>query len=378
MIIHFSTVHPRADTRIRVKEVATLARVWPGRVALFVQDGKGDEADAGGGYVIRDTGAPERGRLRRMTLGAFRMYRAIRRARPAVAHFHDPELLPWAMLLQLRGVKVIYDMHEDLPSQLRHKAYLSPIFARGLGRVALFSEWLAVRLLSGVVVVSPVTQARLEQHGTLLLANYPSLAEFPDITADEPQETLGVFVYVGGMERVRGISEMIDAIARVPNLRARLHLLGAFSEPRLEAETEMRRGWERVEFMGWSSRETVVGELSRACAGLLLLHPTPQYAASYPVKLFEYMAAGLPVIASDFPLWREILEQARCGVLVDPQDPQAIADAMQWILDHPEEAAAMGRRGRAAVEDRYNWEAESEKLIALYERLLNTGQGTDS
>jgi glycosyltransferase involved in cell wall biosynthesis len=83
------------------------------------------------------------------------------------------------------------------------------------------------------------------------------------------------------------------------------------------------------------------------------------------------MAAGLPVIASDFPLWREIVEEAGCGLLVDPKDPQAIADAMQWILDHPEEAAEMGRRGRAAVEARYNWEAESAKLVSLYRRLLS-------
>jgi hypothetical protein len=86
--------------------------------------------------------------------------------------------------------------------------------------------------------------------------------------------------------------------------------------------------------------------------------------------MFEYMAAGLPVIASDFPLWREIVDGAGCGLLVDPMDPRAIAEAMQWIIDHPEEAAEMGRRGRAAVEHTYNWEAESTKLVELYRRLL--------
>jgi len=370
MIIHFTTVHPRDDTRIRVKEVATLARVWPGRVALYVQDGKGDEADTGRGYVVHDTGAPERGRLRRMTLGAFRMYRAVRQARPTVAHFHDPELLPWAMLLRLSGIQVIYDMHEDLPRQLLHKAYLPKPVAHILGGLFELLEKLAARVLTQLIVVVPAMQDRFSQEKTILLANFPSLVEFPAIPEENRQRDPGRFVYAGGIVGVRGIAEMVGAIARVKDERARLHLLGAFNDPRLETQMRAREGWARVQFLGWSSRETVVEELSHASAGLVLLHPTPQYIISYPVKMFEYMAAEIPVIASHFPLWREIVEGAGCGLLVDPQDPQAIAEAMQWILDHPEEAAAMGRRGRAAVEERYTWEAESENLVALYRRLL--------
>ena len=91
---------------------------------------------------------------------------------------------------------------------------------------------------------------------------------------------------------------------------------------------------------------------------------------SYPVKLFEYMSAGVPVIASDFPVVRRIVEDSGCGVLVDPLDPDSIADAMAWMLDHPDEAAAMGRRGRDAVRERYNWGQEAEKLLRFYDRLL--------
>jgi glycosyltransferase involved in cell wall biosynthesis len=129
-------------------------------------------------------------------------------------------------------------------------------------------------------------------------------------------------------------------------------------------------GWARVDFHGWADRPAVARILASCRGGLVLFHPEPNHVTAQPNKMFEYMAAGLPVIASDFPLWREIVDGAGCGLLVDPMDPAAIARAMQWIIDHPEEAAEMGRRGRAAVEHTYNWEAESTKLIELYRRLL--------
>lgn len=110
--------------------------------------------------------------------------------------------------------------------------------------------------------------------------------------------------------------------------------------------------------------------LGHARIGLVLLHPTPNYYDALPVKLFEYMSAGVPVIASDFPLWRKIIEGAGCGLVADPLDPHAIASAIEWLLTHPDEAEAMGKRGQEAVRKLYNWEHEAKALINFYERLL--------
>jgi glycosyltransferase involved in cell wall biosynthesis len=81
------------------------------------------------------------------------------------------------------------------------------------------------------------------------------------------------------------------------------------------------------------------------------------------------MAAGLPIITSDFPLFREIFQASGCGILVDPLNPQAISEAIKWLLDHPQEAEAMGLRGRQLVFSRYNWNNEGGKLVSLYGRL---------
>lgn len=369
-LIHFTTVHPRGDTRIRVKETASLAEGMGAGVALYVQDGKGPERDEVSGVEVVDTGLPPRGRARRMVVGAWRMYRAVRSARPRVAHFHDPELIPVGLALKLSGIKVVYDVHEDLPRQILGKHWISLWLRRPVAGAAEAFEWLAGRAFAGVVAATPTIARRFPDHKTVTVQNFPILAE---LVAPDPVpygQRPPHFAYVGGITGIRGSREMVAATGRMDDPACRLQLAGGFSPATHGDELAGLPGWHRVEFHGWASRPEVAAILGNVRAGLVVLHPTKNYPDAYPVKMFEYMAAGLPVIASDFPLWREIVDGAGCGLLVDPQDPAAIAQAMEWLLAHPEEAEAMGRRGREAVERQYNWAPEAEKLLALYERLL--------
>jgi glycosyltransferase involved in cell wall biosynthesis len=374
MIIHFTTVHPRDDSRIRSKELASLARAFDGQVALYVQDGLGDDIDPRHGYPVVDTG-PRLGRLPRMLVGGWRMFRAVLKARPRIAHFHDPELLPWALLLQFAGIKVVYDVHEDVPRQVRHNPSLSPLAQRVLPPFVSLAEWIGGLLISGFVVPTKTIFDRFPAGRTVLVRNFPLLEELHTPASTPMRDRPLEFSYVGLISEVRNIYAMVETVRRV-SPPAQLRLAGKFAIAETEARARTMPDWPEVRFEGWKSRQGIADLLADGRAGLVLLKPVEHEMVSLPIKLFEYMAAGLPVISSDFPVWREIVESANCGLMVDPLDLDAIVAAMQWILDNPDEAEALGCRGRQAVEDQYNWEPEGAALVAFYRDQLGLDAAT--
>jgi len=130
------------------------------------------------------------------------------------------------------------------------------------------------------------------------------------------------------------------------------------------------KGFEKVEFLGWMEHKKLTAMLGIYDAGIVCLHPLPNYVTALPIKLFEYMAAGLPVIASNFPILRKIVEGNNCGICVDPLNSAEIASAIQYLMEHKEKSKKMGENGRQAVLQKYNWEKESEKLTKFYKDIL--------
>ena len=368
-IVHLSSAHPRFDTRIFVKQCRSLARHGH-ELSLVVADGLGDGCRDG--IRIVDVGRPA-GRRERMLSATRRVGRAALALDADVYQLHDPELIPVGLRLALAGRRVVFDAHEDVPSQLLDKPYLSPRSARLLSRAYRMLERSALRRFDGVLAATPFIRDRLAAHNALVVDvnNYPRTEEFttpaPDVMNSPARDS---FCYVGSISAIRGIRELVGActLLRTP---ARLALAGSFAEAELEAEVRRHPGWRRVDALGHLDRGGIAGVMERAFAGLVTLLPTASYREALPVKMFEYMAAGIPVIASDFPLWRDIVEGSRCGLCVDPRDPAAIAAAIDHLAAHPRQAREMGANGRRAVLARYNWENEEAKLIAFYADLLS-------
>ena len=371
IILHLTTLHPRSDTRIFIKEAQTLASFLPHKVLLMVADGKGNVDGEHGRVSIHDLGRLDGGRFCRMLIGPWRAFFVIRRIKPHIVHFHDPELIPLGILLKVIGCKVIYDVHEDVSRQILSKYWLPWIIRKPVAWFMSGVEWCGAKIFNAIVPATPKIADRFPAMKTVTVQNFPIATEMlPPAPTPYVQRPLS-FAYVGYIAANRGALEMVRAFEPLGNIsKARFDLAGAFSPPALADTLQALPGWAMVNYHGHISRKKMTHLLGHARAGLVLFHPLPNHIDAQPTKMFEYMSAGLPVIASDFPLWRQIIDGVGCGLMVDPLSPKAIEGAIRWVLDHPVEAEAMGRRGRQAVERTYNWDVEATKLVGLYNKLL--------
>src|SRR6202521_39764 len=367
-IVHLTSVHTAFDVRVFHKECKSLARSGK-HVVLIVPHDRDEVVDSVEVKGIRISG----GRLVRMTRTAWSLYREALRQNGDVYHFHDPELIPLGLLLAARGKTVVYDLHEDAPADILHKDYIPRPLRQPLTWSVRKLENAACRRFSGLIAATPTIAKRFHSinPNTVVVHNFPMLDEIAS-TVDLPwNERPPAIAYIGSISERRGIREILQALPLLPSANpTQMMLAGPFSPEELRTELMRLPGWARVKYFRVLDRPSVANLLSRVRLGLLVLRPEPNFCNAMPIKLFEYMAAGIPVIASDFPLWRQIIGEAGCGLLVDPRDPQAIARAMEYLLSHDAEAEAMGRRGREGARELYNWNSEERVLLKFYSELL--------
>lgn len=369
-VVHVTTVHPRDDIRIFRKECVSLARAGYA-VVQVVGDGLGDAVVDG--VRIVDIGPRPAGRLARMRRQPRAALAAVRALQPRLVHLHDPELLPLGVALARDGVPVVYDAHEDVPRQILTKQWIPAPLRRAVSAAFELYENRQVARLAAVSAATPHIAERFARVAPLSVnvSNFPFLTELAPPAEPLPRER--AVCYVGGLMRTRGLLQMVRALPRVPGVT--LLLCGRFEDAGFEAELRAEPGWAQVDYLGQVGRDTVRQVLARSSAGLVTLLPMPSYLDALPIKMFEYMSAELPVIASDFPLWQDIVQRTGCGVCVDPADPAAIAAAVQAFVDDPARVQAAGRAGRQAVLSTYNWPVAEQALLALYRHLLDPAAG---
>jgi len=364
-VVHLTSVHPPDDARIAARECRTLLDAGIATVLVAADIGRSPHPELPTILIRRPSG-----RLTRILLGTWRTMMAGASLRARIYHLHDPELIPVGLVLKLLGKRVVYDVHENLPKQVLGKRWLPPWSRPMAARLATLIERVADSFFDAIVVANATSLARFRNPRTVLVRNYADVREFTrSVPAAAYEDRQPLIAYVGAISRERGLVEMVDAMAMVQHEGASLVLAGPMPED-LTDVVAARRGWDRVVAAGWHSRTAVQDLLARSRIGIAVLHPLPNYLDNYPSKLFEYMASGIPSIVSDFPLWREVIEDADCGVVVDPLDPRAIAAAIDGLLADPDRAEAAGERGRVATHERLNWAAEGEKLVQLYSELM--------
>jgi len=367
-IVHLATTHRPGDPRIFQKECRTLAAA--GYEVVYIVPGDKDEVVDG--VQIRTVPVPRSGK-ERMTSTVHAVYKkALEEGPEAVMHFHDSDFLLAGFWLKRSGWCVVYDSHEDTPKQMQYQHWIPKILRPVASAYFAALEHRAGQRFDGIIAAEPSNSLRYPRSKTVIVRNYPLLDELVVSDALPYRERPNRIVYVGSLTRVRGIDEMIRAVNGLPEAYgAELSLGGSFHPATLQHQ--VLNGARSVRFLGYLGRSAVAELLARSRVGVVVMHPVQKHIEVLSTKKFEYMAAGLPVVVSDFPVWREIVHDAECGFVVNPLDADALRDKIRWLLDHPEEAEAMGQRGRAAVEAKYNWTPEGHRLLAFYERLL-TGQ----
>ena len=367
-VCHMSSVHSGLDVRIFHKECCSLVN-HSFQVTLVINANNQDISTAESCNVRLIKLDLIKSRMKRILFQNYKCYREALKTNSDIYHFHDPELIPFGVLLKLRGKIVVYDVHEDVPKAILNKHWI-PSFARKfVSYMAYAVEFIAAKYFFEVITATPFILGRFKRANprSININNFPLDRDIPrEVVRKEcPNEVC----YIGGITKHRGLEEIITALDILQE-KIELNLAGNFVEKDFEHKIIALDAWKKVNWYGYVGRDKVRDILSKSIAGLVTLHPTATYIDSLPVKLFEYMAFGLPVIASDFPLWREIIIKHKCGILVDPESPAQIADAIKYCINNRARAFEMGENGRKAIFEEYNWRNEEKKLIKLYTELL--------
>jgi len=366
--VHLTSVHYAFDTRIFYKECSTL--VQAGYQVVLVVPHDNDEAIEG--VQIRAVPKP-RSRGERMTRTTWQLYRIAIQENSDIYHIHDPELLMLGQFLRLTGKRVVYDMHENLPMDVTTKTWIHPMLRPLFGIIFRFFQ--RVLLFRMPIIFAETSYSKYFQnkrkHVTVL--NFPLAQNLLPLEASK--YSVPTVCYIGAVCPQRGSLVTLKALQRLKTDGLDVHweCIGQVEdEGKLELEKAANEiGFNRIRLRGRMKLVECWKIMALCHVGLAVLQPEPNHLESYPTKVFEYMALGMPVIISNFRLYREVVQASACGICVNPENPEEIAYAIRWLLDHPHEAAAMGKNGQAAVIEKYSWDKEGQKLLAFYKDLLS-------
>ena len=366
-VCHMTNVHGVEDVRIFHKECVSLAKA--GYEVYLVERGESYEKN---GVHIVGVGDIPASRRKRMTEGAKKVYEAARALDADIYHFHDPELLPYGLKLKKAGKKVIFDSHEFYREQIREKKYLPAWLRRMVATIYGGYEDHVLRHCDAVI--SPCTlngKSFFEKRccRAAIISNAAVLGEFFNLYDPSVPKNPKQACYAGGLTEARGITADILAAYHTG---AKLALAGDFSPSEYLAELEAMLEYSCVDYRGRLPLSGVRALMNESCIGLCTLLDVGQYLKvdTFGIKVYEYMSMALPVILSHSPYNDRMIQKYHFGICVDPANVDEIAEAIRYLLDHPDEARQMGENGRRAVKEEFNWGVEEKKLLALYEDIL--------
>lgn len=362
-ICHFSSAHPSTDVRVFHKECSSLSSA--GFDVHLVVANEGDSEKNG----VRVHGVVSEGnsRIFRFVKTSRSVYKKALEIDATIYHFHDPELLPFALKLKRKGKRVIYDIHEDVPKTILAKFWINKYLRKSVSFCFRKYENYVASKLDFLFTATETISKRfiLVNKNTITINNYPLLSELVEVTNWESKKR--EVCYIGAITKIRGIEELVEGVYKSNDVI--LNLAGAFDQLTFEQHLKSLPSWKSVNDFGLVDRSATRSIMQDSKIGMVTFLPVPNHVDAQPNKMFEYMSAGIPVVGSFFPLWKDILEVNKCGICIDPENSDEIAKAIDLLLNDDVLAKQMGENGRKAVIEKYNWSVEEEKLIHIYRQL---------
>lgn len=363
-VCHISTAHNENDSRILLKECQSLSKNGYEVYYIVTSDNK---------KVLYETNIvpldKRIGRLYRIFRKRKEAYNKALQTDAEIYHFHDPELIPIGKKLKKAKKKVIYDVHEDVPKQILNKTYLGSIYARKIiAKVFDIYEKKSVKKFDAIIGAIDEITDKFNHNRAITVKNYAAkyiLDEIEAIEYDKEDDKL-IAIYVGAISEIRGIKELIKSI-NILDGKVELWVLGSWESKKLFEECKNIKGYEYCKYFGYLKLKEVYKYIKAADIGLCILHPVENYKESIPIKVMEYMTAGLPVICSDFEYWKNIFGDI--GEYVNPYNYEQIAVAIKKYIDNKEILKSIGDENRKKIDEKLNWSIEEEKLLRLYDDL---------
>ena len=362
-VCHMTSAHGSQDGRIFYKECVSLAKA--GYEVYEVAHGESCEKN---GVHIVGVGNEPGSRMKRMLFDAKRVYQKARELDCDIYHFHDPELLPYGLKLKKAGKKVIFDSHENTVEQIKEKTWIPNLIRKPAYVLFDWYQKHACARLDAVVSVTPhiCDYFRAINPNTHMITNYPILAPLPE----HRERKAGSMCFAGGIDVRWNHEEIIRAMETIEESS---YVLCGNGKGEYFESLKALPAWKRVDFKGRLPFDQVSAVLNTCQIGMAVLmynnNTGFDIGTMGVTKVFEEMMLGQPIICTDFKLWKEFVERYHCGICVKPGSVAEIANAIRYLIDHPEEARRMGENGRRAVEQEFNWNFEEKKLLELYREL---------
>lgn len=369
-VVHLTSVHSRYDNRILYKQCVSLADAGF-QTYLVVADGKQNEIFRG--VQIVDVGV-KGNFLNRITRITYKIYEKAKELDADIYQIHDPELLLVADALYHRGKNVIYDVHEDYRTSIGQKQYLNKFFKKFFTSIYVHFERRAASRFT-ILLAEKYYKEFLPDGHTIL--NYPIL-EKTDLEKNKKHiSAVGddiKLIYTGNVTKVRGALTQSALVDKVKGIS--ITFVGYCPETLAE---EMRKQVKRKDALvivgiGEYVTQDKIREMYRSedwLAGIAIFPKTKHYEKKELTKFFEYMLNGLPIICSDFPAWKQFVEENQCGIAVNPANYLEIRNAINTLSKNTDLRNLMGTKGRARVLNELNWKSQEKMLIRIYNQLCN-------